>query len=181
MKRRAEVVSSAWTANGSLGEPLEDFESTLAGHLPRLRRFAHGLTRDAADADDLTQQTAERALKSRDQWQPGTRLDSWAYRIMRNLWIDTARARQRRDKVLAPAELGETIGTAGDAESRVELHYLMRAMDRLPDEQREAVALVMIEGLAYAEAADVLEVPIGTLTSRLVRGRQALMTMLGGE
>lgn len=160
--------------------PEETFEQALASHLPRLRRFAHGLARDAADADDLTQRTAERALRSRDQWQPGTRFDSWTYRIMRNLWIDTARSRQRRDKVLAPAEFGDTVGALGDAESQMELHYLMRAMNRLPAEQREAVALVMLEGLAYAEAAHVLDVPIGTLTSRLVRGRQALMILLAG-
>ncbi len=159
---------------------MDDFEAALSALLPRLRRFAHGLTRDPADADDLTQATIERALISRTQWQAGTSLDAWAYRIMRNLWIDTARSRQRRDKVLAPAELGENVGAPPEAEGRAELHFLMRAMDRLPDEQREAVALVMIEGLAYREAADVLNVPIGTLTSRLVRGRQALVEMLEG-
>lgn len=157
---------------------MDEFEAALASLLPKLRRFAHGLTRHAADADDLTQRTAERVLKARGQWQPGTNFDAWAYRILRNLWIDTVRSRQRRDKILVPAEQGERIGAPGDAETRVELHFLMRAMDRLPDEQREAVALVMIEGLAYAQAADILEVPIGTLTSRLVRGRQALMQML---
>ena len=158
---------------------MDDFEQALASVLPRLRRFAHGLTRDTADADDLTQQTAERILKSRSGWQAGTNFDAWAYRIMRNLWIDTARSRQRQAKVMAPEEAGTQVGVAGDAEDRIELHYLMRAMDRLPDEQREAVALVMIEGLSYADAADVLGVPAGTLTNRLVRGRQALVQMLG--
>jgi len=160
---------------------LDEFERALASLLPRLRRFAHGLTRDRADADDLTQRTAERALKARGQWQPGTNFDAWAYRIMRNLWIDTVRGRQRRDKWIAPEEEGTDVGIAGDAETQAELHFLMRAMDRLPDEQREAVALVMIEGLSYADAAEVLEVPAGTLTSRLVRGRQALVKMLGGD
>lgn len=159
---------------------MDAFETALIRILPRLRRFAHGLTRDAADADDLTQRAAERALKSRAQWQPGTNFDAWAYRILRNLWIDTARSRQRRDKVIAPAEDAEAVGAPGDAEAAAERLFLMRAMDRLPDEQREAVALVMIEGLSYAEAAEVLEVPAGTLTSRLVRGRQALAKMLGG-
>ncbi len=157
---------------------MDEVERRLASLLPRLRRFAHGLARNAADADDLVQAAAERMLKSRDQWQSGTNFDAWAYRVLRNLWIDTARSRQRRDKVLTPEEEGLTVGVTGGAESRVELGYLIRAMDRLPDEQREAVALVMIEGLAYAEAAEVLEVPMGTLTSRLVRGRQALMKML---
>jgi RNA polymerase sigma factor (sigma-70 family) len=71
------------------------FEKDLAALLPRLRRFAHALSRNGADADDLTQATAERALRNRAQWQPGTQLDSWLYRIMRNLWIDTVRARLR--------------------------------------------------------------------------------------
>ncbi len=157
---------------------MDEVERQLASLLPRLRRFAHGLARNAADADDLAQAAAERILKSRAQWRPGTSFDSWAYRILRNLWIDTARSRQRREKVLVPEELGLSVGVSGDAEANVELAYLMRVMDRLPDEQREAVALVMIEGLAYREAAEVLEIPMGTLTSRLVRGRQALMAMM---
>jgi len=157
---------------------LDAFETALTALLPRLRRFAHGLARDPAAADDLTQATAERALQARAQWQQGTSLDAWAYRIMRNIWIDTARSRQRRDKVLAPAEAGESVGVAGDAEGKAELHFLMRALDLLPDEQREAVALVMIEELSYREAAAVLDIPIGTLTSRLVRGRQALLALL---
>ncbi len=157
---------------------MDEVEQRLASLLPRLRRFAHGLTRNGADADDLVQAAAERMLKSRGQWQSGTNFNAWAYRVLRNLWIDTTRSRQRTDRTLAPEERGAIIGVAGEAESRVELAYLMRAMGRLPDEQREAVALVMIEGLAYAEAAEVLEIPIGTLTSRLVRGRQTLMKML---
>jgi RNA polymerase sigma factor (sigma-70 family) len=160
---------------------VEEFEAALEAVLPRLRRFAHGLARNPADADDLTQATAERALNARDQFQPGTNFAAWAMRIMRNLWVDTARQRQRRDHLLAPEEEGERIGADGAAEASIELHFLMRAMDRLPDEQREAVALVMIEGLAYREAADVLDIPIGTLTSRLIRGRQALLSIIGEE
>lgn len=160
---------------------MDEFESALATMLPRLRRFAHGLTRDTADADDLTQRTAERALRARDQWQPGTNFDAWAYRIMRNLWIDTVRSRQRRDKMIAPADDGLEVGVEGEAETNAERLFLMRALDRLPDDQREAVVLVMIEGLSYAEAADVLQIPAGTLTSRLVRGRQALARMLSGD
>src|SRR3982751_3878474 len=85
MKRGAGVVSSTWRSMN----PLSSFEDQLASLLPRLRRFAHGLSRDRADADDLTQATIERALRSKAQWEPGTRLDSWCYRIMRNLWFDT--------------------------------------------------------------------------------------------
>jgi len=149
--------------------------------LPRLRRFAHALARAPADADDLCQAAIERAIRARASWQPGTRLDSWMYRIMRNLWIDTARATARRGETFVPAEQGADIGDGGDRaiEAHVELGRVARAMAALPDEQREAVALVLVEGFAYKEAAEILDIPMGTLTSRLVRGRTALMARLG--
>lgn len=148
--------------------------------LPRLRRFARSLTRNDPDADDLCQLAIERALKARDQWQEGTKLDSWMYRIMRNIWIDEARARARRAQTFAPAEDGIDIGEDGHEaiERSVAVSEVDRAMARLPDEQREVIALVLVEGLAYKEAADILDIPMGTLTSRLVRGRQALVQML---
>ena len=159
----------------------QSFEGDMIALLPRLRRFAHALARSPADADDLCQAAVERALKSRDQWQPGTRLDSWMYRIMRNLWIDETRAKGRRDQTFAPEEAGAHVGDDGArrAEVQLELTDLDRAMNRLPAEQREAIALVLVEGLAYKEAAAVLDVPIGTLTSRLSRGREALIAELG--
>jgi len=155
------------------------FENEMLALLPRLRRFARALARDAADADDLCQITIEKALLARGSWQPGTRLDSWMYRIMRNAWIDTARARGRASETFVDAEVGAAVGGDGGAEARVALGEVEAAMRRLPDEQREAVALVLVEGLAYKEAAEVLDIPMGTLTSRLVRGRQALMLDLG--
>jgi RNA polymerase sigma-70 factor (ECF subfamily) len=157
------------------------FEQELLALVPRLRRFAASLSRNAADGDDLTQAALERALRSRDQWQEGTRLDSWMYRIMRNLWIDEARARQRAAKTFAPEEAGAAVGHAGDRhiEASVMLSDVDRAMAKLPDEQREAIALVLVEGLSYKEAADVLGIPMGTLTSRLVRGRGALIALMG--
>jgi len=155
------------------------FEEEILGLLPRLRRFAHALARNAADADDLLQAAVERALLKRDQWQPGTRLDSWMYRIMRNLWIDTVRAEGRRGETFVPPDEGDRIGIAGDQETAVELGNVGRAMRALPPEQREAVALVVVEGFAYKEAAEILDIPMGTLTSRLVRGREALMARLG--
>ena len=161
----------------------EAFERELTELLPRLRRFAHTLSRDAADADDLTQATVERALRSRAQWQPGTRLDSWLYRIMRNLWIDTARARARKQKHEAPE--GEALAVGEDPrealDSSLELKRAMAAMELLPDEQREVVALILIEGFGYREVSEMLGLPIGTVSSRLVRGRMALVEMLGGH
>jgi len=158
-----------------------DFERGLQLCLPRLRRFAHGLSQNSADADDLTQMTVERALCARDQWAPGTRLDSWLYRIMRNLWIDTVRARGRKAVFEAPPEAGESIGfdPRPGVEAAIDLGRVTAAMDRLPDEQREVVALILIEGLGYRETAELLDLPIGTVSSRLVRGRIALLAMLG--
>jgi RNA polymerase sigma-70 factor (ECF subfamily) len=159
----------------------QSFETQLASLLPRLRRFAHALSRDSADADDLAQATIERALRSRDQWQPGTKLDSWCYRIMRNLWIDTARSRSRRNLREAPEEeglsVGEDLRAAMDAS--VDLKRVMAAMSRLPDDQREVVALILVEGFGYREVSEMLGLPIGTVSSRLVRGRTALLALVG--
>ena len=161
--------------------PTQSFEDELSALLPRLRRFAHGLSRNPADADDLTQMTIERALRAQAQWQPGTRLESWLYKIMRNLWIDTVRSRGRRDQVEAPPEEAETLGHDPRAavDASIDLQRVMAAMGRLPDEQREVVALILIEGFGYREAAELLGLPIGTVSSRLVRGRTALLALVG--
>lgn len=157
------------------------FDHELAAMLPRLRRFAHTLSRNGSDADDLTQAAIERALRSEAQWQPGTRLDSWLFRIMRNLWIDTIRSRSRKERFEAPPEEAERVGEdPRDAiEASIELQRVMAAMQRLPDEQREVVALILIEGFGYREAAELLGLPIGTVSSRLVRGRTALLELVG--
>lgn len=159
----------------------EQTRSEIVALLPRLRRFARALTGQAADADDIVQIAVERALMRIDQFETGTRLDAWLFSIVRNAWIDEARARTRRGKVFAPAELGEQVSHDGAAEAHAKLEAsdVWAAMGKLPEEQREAVALVCVEGLAYREAANALGVPIGTLTSRLARGREALQHMLG--
>lgn len=157
------------------------FENGLIALLPRLRRFAHGLARSPADADDLVQMTIERVLRSKDQWQPGSRLDSWVYRIMRNLWIDTVRSRSRKEKLEAPVEEAEQMGDdpSPHIEASIDLARAMAAMQRLPEEQREVVALILVEGFGYKEVAEMLDLPIGTVSSRLVRGRIALLAMVG--
>jgi RNA polymerase sigma-70 factor (ECF subfamily) len=135
--------------------------------------------RGFADSDDLCQMTIERALRSRDQWTEGTRLDSWIYKIMRNIWIDEIRASSRRGQTFTEEEAGLGVGTSGGQEDRVELSMVDRAMAKLPEEQREAILLVMVEGYGYAEAAEIIGCPAGTLTSRLIRGRDALQKLLG--
>lgn len=159
---------------------MDAFKREMVELLPRLRRFARVLARDPADADDLVQLTVERALGRSGQWAPGTRLDSWMFRIMKNAWIDEARARQRKSQVFAPPEAGDRVGDDGaiTAERRLEAAEVERALAALPEDQRLAVALVLIEGLSYKEASEALEVPMGTLTSRLVRGRNAVLQMV---
>src|SRR5437764_13317741 len=113
--------------------PSPTFEDQLSALLPRLRRFAHALSRNSADADDLTQAAIERALRSKGQWQPGTRLDSWMYRITRNLWIDTARGRARKEKFEAPPDEAERVGEdpPDSKHASVDLQRVMAAMQRL--------------------------------------------------
>ena len=157
------------------------FDSELAAVWSRLRRFAHALARDAADADDLAQMTAEKAFKSFDQFHSGTRFDSWIFRICRTVWIDTVRSRSRRVAHEAPPEAAESLGYDPTAatEAAIDLGKAMAAMRRLPEEQREVVALILVDGFGYREAAEILGQPIGTVSSRLVRGRQALLAMFG--
>jgi RNA polymerase sigma-70 factor (ECF subfamily) len=155
--------------------------SDIIALLPRLRRFACSLTGQVADADDIVQIAIERALGRLDQFQAGTRLDAWLFSIVRNAWIDEARSRVRRRRTFVAAELGEHVGEDGESvmHARLEAQDVWTAMQQLPHEQREAIALVCVEGLAYREAADILGVPIGTVTSRLARGREALQSLLG--
>ena len=152
------------------------FEQEIVDLLPRLRRLARALTRDVTAADDLVQIAIERALSRRDQWRPGTRLDSWVMRIMKNAWIDETRSRGRWRKVLDSEEAGVNVSD-GSGQTDEQL-AIAQAMANLPDEQRIAVALVLIDGLSYADAAEVLEIPPGTLNSRVMRGRMALMEAL---
>jgi RNA polymerase sigma-70 factor (ECF subfamily) len=145
--------------------------------LPRLRRFARALTRHPQDADDLVQLAVERALTRRQQWRPESSLTNWMLAIVRNAWIDETRWRRRRDAVMAPEDEAAEVGDTG-TDRDIDLWSIQSALERLPQEQRLAVALVLVEGLSYREAAQVMDVPIGTLTSRLSRGRLALQSML---
>ena len=160
--------------------PSESVRAQLGDLLPRLRRFARVITRNAHDADDLVQVAVEKALARAAQWRPDSRLDSWMFGIMKNAWIDEIRSRRRRERVHAPEEAGLAVGDAS-AEARDTALSIQAAMARLPEEQRLAIGLVLVEGLSYKEASEALGIPIGTLTSRLARGRGALAALLGGS
>jgi RNA polymerase sigma-70 factor (ECF subfamily) len=161
-------------------ETSQNVREQIVALLPRLRRFARNLTRNHHDADDVVQLAVERALTRLEQWHRDARLDSWMFKIVRNAWIDEVRARSRRDKVFLTAEAGEHVGVDSMARE-TEMLSVQAAMARLPEDQREAVGLVLVEGLPYREAAEVLDIPVGTLTSRLARGRAALQVLLGAE
>ena len=160
----------------------QNVRSEIAALLPRLRRFGRTLARHREDADDLVQIAVERALTRTEQWAPGTRLDSWMFRIMQNAWIDEVRARERRAQTFVPEEQVDAVGVATNDvrfDAQLDALAVRRAVAQLSDDQRAVVGLVLVEGFAYQEAAEVLQIPVGTLTSRLARAREALQKALG--
>jgi RNA polymerase sigma-70 factor (ECF subfamily) len=157
----------------SSGEDLRDHIIEL---LPRLRRFSRSQARNAQDADDLVQITAERALARADQLRPDHSVAGWLFGILRNAWIDEGRRSRRRESLLEPEDLAAVGDPATGTDP--ELLCLQDALARLPEEQRLAIALVLVEGFSYKEAAAIMSVPVGTLTSRLARGRDALQSIL---
>lgn len=152
----------------------------IAALLPRLRRFARSITFHREDADDLVQVAVERAMNRSDQWEKGTRLDSWLFRIVKNAWIDEVRSRGRREQVFVPEEAGEQVGD-DSAEAHQQRLAIQKAVSLLSEEHRLVVGLVLVDGLPYKEAAAVLDIPVGTLTSRLARAREALQGLLSDQ
>ena len=155
------------------------FSDQLIAVLPRLRRFAAGLTRSASEADDLVQAACERALAREHQFQEGTRFDSWMFRIVQTIWIDQLRARdiRKEDGDIAEERLGSD-EPVRRVEARLALAEVRRAVSLLPPDQRSTLMLVTVEGLSYKQAAEVAGVPIGTIMSRLARARIALQQLL---
>ena len=160
----------------------DDIKAEMVELVPRLRRFAYALTSSRDDGDDLVQTACLKALQRLDQYQAGTRFDSWMFRIVQTAWIDQLRSRRRRG---TPADL-DTIDQLSDEgassrqiENRLVLDRVRTVMSDLPESQRAVLALVAIEGFSYAEAAEILSVPVGTIMSRLSRGRGRLIAEMG--
>ena len=159
---------------------LNDFKSDLVELLPRMRRFGCSLSGSLESADDLVQASCERALTRMHQWQPGTRLDSWVFTIMRSIWLNQV----QKDKVrlgsgtVDPDELSTGDSAAG-IDARLRLAEIDRIVSGFPEEQRAVLLLVNVEGYTYKEAAGILDVPIGTVMSRLSRIRLKLAKQLG--
>ncbi len=162
------------------GPPDPAVIAQIEAEIPRLRRFARAMVRDATLADDLVQECLERALSRLHLWRPGSNLRAWLFTILRNLHINGIRRRQA--VVDIDGEGQAAIGAASGAQIvRLELRDLRRALGMLPNEQREVVLLIGLEGISYGEAADILGISIGTVKSRLSRGRRALRLLMEGR
>lgn len=150
--------------------------------LPRLHRLAWVISHDEQNARDLLQATVERALQRQGQWQADTRLDHWMFRIMRNIWIDRKRAGKRWGRLVVliadVEDVSDDSAQMRAIETSMEMKRVRDMVEQLPEEQRLAVKLVLLGGLSYGEAAAMLEIPEGTLASRLGRGRSALLAGL---
>ena len=158
----------------------EALRQEIVSYLPRLRRFASSLTRDADRADDLVQAACQRALERLDQVREGTRLDSWMYRIIYTRWIDKLRRGRTRFAHLMVLSR-EDVPVPGNGMSGPDLETALdirQALEKLPAEHHAAITLVSIEGYSYEEAATVLDAPIGTVASRVARARKMLGRLL---
>jgi RNA polymerase sigma-70 factor (ECF subfamily) len=153
-----------------------DIRQDLIGLMPRLRRFAYALVGDHQRGDDLVQEAFARAFAHLDQFQAGTRLDSWMYKILRNVWLNQERAVRARGAVVDLDCTMEIVGVDGRdiVETRLTLKQVLRGLAKLPSDQRELIVLICVEGLSFKDAAAILDIPLGTATSRLARGRRAL-------
>lgn len=161
----------------------DDIKRDIAALVPRLRRFAYAVSGNRDEGDDLVQTACVKAMSRLDQYQPGSRLDSWMFRIVQTTHIDAMRRRKTRGEASDPDvldRLSDEGRDAGQSEHRLLLAKVRTAMAELPEEQRAVLALVAIEGYSYKEAAAILEAPIGTIMSRLARARARLLPLAEG-
>jgi RNA polymerase sigma-70 factor, ECF subfamily len=156
-----------------------DTHRDIEAEIPRLRRYARALTRDAITADDLVQDCLTRALGKLHLWQEGTDLRAWLFTILHNQYVNHIRRAVREGAAVGLSESEPLLSRAPQQGKRLELRDLERALAKLPEEQRSVILLVGLEGMRYEEVAAVLDVPVGTIRSRLSRGREALRRLTG--
>jgi len=156
------------------------FRQSVEAMIPALRRYARALARDADIADDLVQDTLERALSRYHLWRRGSDLRAWLFTIMHNIYVNQARSRARHQHEALETE-PEAEALRGRDPDWLELRDLASALARVPEEQRAVLLLVGLEQFTYDEAARVLDIPIGTVMSRLSRGRERLRILVGGD
>ena len=158
---------------------MTDIRPRIAAEIPRLRRYARALTRDVTAADDLVQDCLTRALSKVHLWQEGTDLRAWLFTILHNQYVNQVRRAVREGTAVALNDSEPVLTSAPSQGKRFKLRDLERALARLPEEQRSALLLVGMEGMRYEEVAASLDVPVGTIRSRLSRGREALRRLTG--
>lgn len=157
---------------------MSEFHSLLEAEIPRLRRYARALVRDADRADDLVQDTLIRALAKQHLWIPGTNLRAWLFTLMHNQHVNNVRRPAREVVELDADDSSQALAATTDPTASCQLRELEKALGLLRQEEREVILLVGLEGLRYDETAEILGVPIGTVRSRLFRGREALRKLL---
>jgi RNA polymerase sigma-70 factor (ECF subfamily) len=157
------------------------FGTELEVQIASLRRYARALLRDKNDADDLVQESLARALSRADRFKPGTNLRAWLFTIMHNVHVNQVRRKISRPDEVPVEDHEMRLITPARQETSIELRDMSRALAELPDEQRQVLLLVALEGLKYDEVAAVLQIPIGTVMSRLSRAREAVRIKLSNE
>lgn len=158
---------------------MQQFLDEIEESVPALRRYARALTRNADRADDLVQDCLERAIRKQGLWKPTGSLKGWLFRILLNLYRNELRTSRRRGEHVPVETMLVEPSIAPAQPGRIALAEMAKAIETLGAEQREALLLVVLEGMSYGEAAEVIGIPIGTLMSRLGRARAALRTMTG--
>jgi RNA polymerase sigma-70 factor, ECF subfamily len=160
---------------------LSEFHRLIEQQIPRLRRYARALTRNRERADDLVQDTLGRALSKEQFWQPGTNLRAWLFTIMHNQNVNNVRRDIRESGALGIETISVALPATTDPTASRQMFELERALAQLPLEQRQVILLVGLEGISYEDAAGILLIPVGTVRSRLSRGRDALRKLLDME
>lgn len=155
-------------------------DTTVLEHIPGLRRYARALAGNTAEADDLVQECLSRALARREKAVEIRNLRAYLFTILHNAHVDRLSERRRWSYSVPEEVLENLMARPAPQHGQLELYDLADALEQLPEEQRQAVLLVGYEGLAYKDAAEVLDIPIGTVMSRLSRGREALRRMMNG-
>jgi RNA polymerase sigma-70 factor (ECF subfamily) len=158
---------------------MTEFSRLIEAEIFRLRRYARALTRDEVKADDLVQETLVRGLSKQHLWVEGTDLRAWLFTIMHNQFVNVVRRGLREGTAVALSETAPSLTRAPNQDCGLELRDLHRALAVLPEEQRSMILLIGLEGMAYETAAEVVGVPVGTIRSRLSRGRQELRKLMG--
>jgi RNA polymerase sigma-70 factor (ECF subfamily) len=159
-------------------DKLSEFHRLIEQQIPRLRRYARALTRDRDRADDLVQDTLGRALIKENFWQPGTNIRAWLFTIMHNQNVNNVRQYIRESAVVDLEPISTKLTATTDPAGSRKMFELERALAQLPLEQRQVILLVGLEGMSYQDAAGILTIPVGTVRSRLSRGRDVLRRLL---